>query len=104
PDGQNPEALATGAGRRLAGSRHIYDLDSDDVFDSGTGGDSKIRAMVIDEAAQVLWAGTDGNGVAAFDLMTNTSHHVHTSPGSGLGSNKVRALAVETQGPYAGDV
>jgi hypothetical protein len=105
PEGQNPAALATGSGRQLAGARQIYDLASGEQFDSGAGGsDNRIRAMAIDTPSEDLWVGTDGNGVASFDLRTNMPIAVYTESDSGLGSNAIRALLVEAEGPYAGDV
>jgi hypothetical protein len=104
PDGQNPEALAFPRGRRMAGSRGLYDLDTSGVFDLGVGGpDNKIRAMAADEADEVLWIGTDGEGVVTFDLRTNMVLERFTD-GSALESDIVRALLVESAGPHAGDV
>jgi hypothetical protein len=105
PGGQRPEALVTGSSRILAGSRQIYDLASGQQFDSGINeDDNKIRAMAIDVPREDLWVGSDDAGVASFDLRTNTPIEVYNNTNSGLGSNKVRALVVETDGPYAGDV
>jgi hypothetical protein len=104
PDGQNPEALAFPRGRRLAGSRRLYDLDTSSVYDLGVGGmDNKIRAMAAHEADEVLWIGTDGEGVVTFDLRTNTVLERYTDQDD-LESDIVRALLVESEGPHAGDV
>jgi hypothetical protein len=104
PDGQNPEALAYPRGRRFAGSRRLYDIDTNNVYDLGVGGpDNKIRAMTADEQTEVLWIGTDADGVITFNLRNNQRLDVYTT-GSGLGSDKVRALLVESEGPHAGDV
>jgi hypothetical protein len=104
PGGNNPRALATGDGRILAGANQIYDLASGQQFDSGIGGDNRIRTMAIYEPNQELWAGTDDRGVALFDLRDNVPATVYNETNSALGSNRVRALVVETDGPYAGDV
>jgi hypothetical protein len=106
PEGQAPEALAFGTGRLVAGSQRIYNLnDPEGAFDTGVGlGDSKIRTMAIDAANAELWLGTAGLGVVAFDLRDDVPRAAYTDSDSGLGSNRILALQVETEGPYAGDV
>jgi ligand-binding sensor domain-containing protein len=107
PDGQDPEALAFGTGRLVAGSRRIYNLGDPEngIFDTGVGGsDNKIRTMAIDAANEDLWIGTTGLGMVAFNLRDDTPLAVYTDDDSGLGSNTIRALLVETTGAHAGDV
>jgi hypothetical protein len=104
PDVQNPEALAFPRGRRLAGARRLYDLDTDAVFDLDAGGaDNEIRSMATDEASDVLWVGTLDDGVVTFALDANVRLERYTID-DGLGSNTTRALLVESEGQHAGDV
>jgi hypothetical protein len=42
--------------------------------------------------------------MVAFDLRNDTPRAAYTDIDSGLGANTIRALQVETEGPYAGDV
>jgi ligand-binding sensor domain-containing protein len=105
PNTDTAQALAANADRRMAGARRLYDLalGPDGVFDVFSVTDNKIRTMVIDDAKNVLWAGSDDQGVAELDLATDTLVKVHGTA-DGLGSLKIRALAIETQGDHAGDV
>ena len=107
PDNQNPEAVTFGTGRLVAGSRRIYNLNdpANGIFDAGVGGaDNKIRTMAIDAENRVLWLGTAGEGMVAFNLRDDTPLATYTDSNSGLGSNTIRALAVESEGRHEGDV
>ncbi len=108
PDNKNPQALASGAGRRWSGANRLYDRDAGnqilDPFAGTTNTDSKIRTLAIDEAENELWAGSDDNGVARFNQQTDQSVNVFTVANSDLGSDRIRDLVVERTGPSAGDV
>ncbi|HWN70583.1 MAG TPA: hypothetical protein VNM90_23245, partial [Haliangium sp.] len=51
-----------------------------------------------------LWLGTDNQGLVSFDLRMNMTIEIYLATNSGLGSNRIQALIVETAGPYRGDV
>ncbi|GAB4562856.1 MAG: hypothetical protein Tsb0020_11510 [Haliangiales bacterium] len=106
PDGRTPHALGSGAGRRWAGSNHLYDLDNPgplfDVLDSQN--DDRIRALAVDEVAEVLWVGTADFGVASFSHDTDSTLAIHDVASGALPSDRIRAILVEPAGPHQGDV
>lgn len=107
PEGDNPAALVVANGRRMAGGRQLYDLENSAVFDLGVGGamGSKISAMASDDESQVLWIGTNGEGVFTFDLRSNmVLEHFTDGDGGDLASDVIRALLIESAGPHEGDV
>jgi hypothetical protein len=103
PEGVEVRALAY---PRWAGAARLYDVGADgapsDPFPGG--GDAKIRALAVDAAAGELWIGADGGGIARADAATGAPIEVYTKALSGLESDKIFALAVETTGRFAGDV
>ncbi len=106
PDNKKPQALASGDGRRWAGSNHLYDLDNpgpllDVLADEG---DDRIRALAIDEVAGVLWVGTADLGVASFSHETETTIATYDVANGALPSDRIRAILVEPAGPHQGDV
>lgn len=109
PDTQEVHAVTAGGGRRWAGGRRLYDLDNDgaplDAFEDPGDNDHKIRALAVDEQSGVLWVGSDSRGIArtryAGDFAVEATYSTAEET---LVTDKIRGLAVEVTGPYAGDV
>jgi hypothetical protein len=95
-------AVADRAGLWAGGTR-VYRQSGDGVFDPFGEADDKVRAMATDDFGGELWVGTDGFGIASLDPAGGTIA-VYDEAGADLLSNKVRAIAIEPSGPFAGDV
>ncbi len=98
-------AVARGAGQRWAAGRKLYDIDNGGAeLDPFATGDNKIRRMLVDTVNDELWLATDNNGVAHVVNSTGALIQVYASSGSNLPDNRVRDIAIETTGAFAGDI
>ena len=88
-------ALTRGDVGGFAGGAALTRLSDGATFDLFNGGDDKIRALLA--VGSDVWAGSDGSGVVRFDTTTGQVSATYTSA-DGLGSNKIRALAVDGDG------
>ncbi len=107
PDGDTVRAVTATGGQRWAGDKRLYNifLTSIEVIDPFSGADrddNKIRVLSIDPDDNSLWIGSaelgiahqreDGRILAVYDQA------------DGLPADNIRAIAIEPNGPYAGDV
>lgn len=102
-------AVTAGRGRRWAGGRKLYDLDNGwlelDAFLDPADMDNKIRALAVDDGRDELWVGSDDGGVARVTSAGEFAvKGIYGTAKGNLGTDKIRAFAVERTGPYAGDV
>lgn len=88
-------ALARGDVGGFAGGAALTRLSDGATFDVFSGGDDKIRTLL--SVGSDIWAGSDGSGVVRFDTTTGQVSATWTSS-DGLGSNKIRSLAVDGDG------
>lgn len=98
-------AVARGAGQRWVGGQKLFDIDNSgaqlDPFDTG---DNKIRRMLVDVPNNELWLATDNNGIARVVNSNGALLQIYKTAGSNLTDNRVRDIAIETTGPFAGDI
>jgi ligand-binding sensor domain-containing protein len=101
-------AVAGDGARQWAGGHRLYDMAAGgnpvDPFDDAVGDDLTIRDLAVYAAAGELWLATDGNGVARVNLNSGALIDHFTATDTGLEGDKIRAIAVEQAGPFAGDV
>jgi PKD domain len=85
----------TGADGGWAGGRDLHRVGNEAEFSAFPEPDDRIRALA--GAGDLVWAGSDNQGVARFNTGTGRADVVYTAPGD-LPSNAIRALAVENNG------
>ena len=100
--GEFAAVLATVSDDIWAGTKdELLSLDATvmpvDVFPDN---EDKISSLVADGGQ--LWIASDGQGVARFD--PDSAMITPYTDREGLPNNRVRALAIETEGPFAGDI
>lgn len=91
----NTFALSRGDAGGWAGGARLYRLPDGMEFDLFEVADNKIRALL--DVDGVVWAGGDDLGIALFDPGAGAVTRVFTAD-DGLPSEKVRALAVDSDG------
>lgn len=96
-------ALLATPSRHLAGGQALIDLLEPTFFaEPYGGGDNKIRHMVRGIDGEI-WLASDDQGLARADEVTGAADAIYTTA-EGTPSNRIRSLAVEPAGPFAGDV
>jgi hypothetical protein len=93
PDG-DMFAVADNADGGWVGGDDLFRVGSGEEFSPFDEADDKIRALA--GAGNLLWVGSDDQGVARFDSDTGVAEVFDKA--DGLPSNKVRALAVDSAG------
>ena len=108
PDTLEVHATAHGVGARWAGGHRLHDLRNAgaafDPFAGAAGGDNRIRALLLDQEQDELWAVTDGFGAARVDIATEATTIDLYDATSSLRADRLRALVSESPGPHGGDV
>jgi ligand-binding sensor domain-containing protein len=115
PDGANPVfgdlfrpfefSLFAAADRDglWAGGTRVYRPEGGGPFDPFDEGDDKVRVLKADPFGGELWVGTDGFGIATLDAEGETIA-IYDEDTSHLTAEKIRAIAIEPAGRFAGDV
>lgn len=109
PDGGGALYATVGGTRGYTGGPSVFDLSAMgapfDPFDGAVGSDIAVRALAVDAERQELWIATSGHGIARVDNSGPLSViAIYDTANGQLESDEVRALAIEQQGLYAGDV
>lgn len=108
PDDGRPLFATTGGGRGYAGGSRVHDVNdgrSFNPFEAITGDGAAIRALLFDGERDELWVGTGGVGAARVSTVSSlTTLAMYRTATGTLGSDDLRALAIEQTGAYAGDV
>lgn len=99
-------ALARGPSAAWGGGKFLWNLLASgvDLDPFGLAADNKIRGMAVNAATGELWIGSDDHGVALANAATGAPIAVWGAGDAGLGHGKVRDVAIEPSGPFAGDV
>ena len=89
-------ALTRGDSGDWAGGARLVRLPDGVKFDLFADADNKIRALL--DVDGLIWAGSDGLGVALYDPAADDVLDIFTAADDALPSDKVRAIAVDATG------
>lgn len=108
-DSSDVRAIAASSDRHVTGGRRLYDMtNSGVVFDPFTGttdDDNAIRSLAMDTSRNELWIATDGHGAARIDVSGDlTVLGIYDTATDALPTDRLRDIAIERVGPFAGDV